>query len=100
MVQKLALLFLGLIAVVATVGLTMQIKELVTGSYVASGGGRYYYGPQKAQMQPDEACVYSGFEPVVPWQVYTNEWGTVMSACRVGNQYVGVPVVQTVVVLP
>jgi len=97
MVQKLALLLLGLIAVVAIVGLTVQLKDTLTGQYVASGGGRFYYGPMKAQLQPDEACIYQGFDPLSPQQVYTNEFGTLMSVCRNGDQFVGVPIVQTII---
>jgi len=100
MVHKLALVFLGLIAVVAIGGLTVQLKDVVTGSYYASGGGKYYYGPQIAQLQPDEACIYQGLEPSYPWKVYTNEYGTVMSMCKRNGELVGVPVVQTIQVFP
>ena len=98
MVQKLGILFLGIIALVAIGGLTSLIRDSVTGDYVASGGGRYYYGPQKIQLQPAEACIYSGYEPVYPIQVHTNEFGTLVSVCRFGGSYVTVPLVQTALV--
>ena len=100
MVHKLALVFLGLIAVVAIGGLTVQLKDVVTGNYYAAGGGKYYYGPQKAQLQPDEACIYQSYEPLYPWNVYTNEYGTIMSLCKNDGEFVGVPVVQTIRVYP
>jgi len=96
--QKLALIFLGFVAIVAIGGLTVQLRDTLTGQYAAGGGGRWYYGPQKIQMQPDEACTYAGFEPVHPWQVYTNEYGTLMSVCLFQGRQVSVPVVQTAVV--
>jgi len=98
MENKLGLLFLGIIAIVAVGGLTLTIRDSVTGEYFASGGGRYYYGPQKIQLAPDEACIYSGYEPVYPVQVKTNEFGTLVSVCRSPQGYVTVPLVQTALV--
>ena len=98
MVQKLALVFLGLIAVVAIGGLILKVGNVATGQYVAVGGGRYYYGPQRAQMQPDEACIYAGFEPIYPPRIFTNEYGTVVSECKRGSGTVIVPLVQTIIV--
>ncbi len=98
MVQKLGVIFLGLIALVAIGGLIIQLQNTLTGQYYASGGGRWYYGPQRAQMQPNEACIYAGLQPVYPQQVYTNEWGTLLSVCQQGSNFVGVPLVQTVLV--
>ncbi len=98
MVQKIALALLAVVAVLAVGLFTLELKNETTGQYYASGGGRYYYGTMKAQLQPDEACIYQGFEPVYPVQVYTNEYGTLMSLCKLGEQFVGVPIVQTVLV--
>lgn len=99
MVTRLAVVFLGLIAVVAIGGLVFQLgNQSTTGSYAASGGGRYYYGPQIAQLEPREACIYSGFEPVEPIQVRSNKYGTYMALCKSGSSYVEIPLVQTVIV--
>ncbi len=98
MVQKLGFIFLGLIALVAIGGLLIQIQNTLTGDYTASGGGRWYYGPLRAQMEPSEACIYAGLQPVYPQQVYSNEYGTMMSVCQQGSQMVGVPLTQTVLV--
>ncbi len=96
--RKLGLVLLGFVAIVAIGGLTVQLRDTLTGGYYASGGGRWYYGPQKIQLQPDEACVYQGLEPLDPVQVYTNEYGTLLSLCRYGGELVGVPLVQTALV--
>lgn len=98
MEHKLGLLFFGIIALIALGGLTFMIKESVTGGYVAGGGGRYYYGPQKIQLEPAEACIYSGYEAVYPIQVKTNEFGTLVSVCRSSNGYITVPLVQTALI--
>ncbi|MEM3153945.1 MAG: hypothetical protein QW165_00030 [Candidatus Woesearchaeota archaeon] len=98
MVQKLGFLLLGFVALIALSGLIIQIQNSVTGEYYASGGGRWYYGPQRAQMQPDEACMFAGMKPVYPQQVYTNEWGTLMAVCDAGGRMVGVPLTQTILV--
>jgi hypothetical protein len=98
MVQKLGFLLLSFVALVALGGLVIQLQNTITGDYVKSGGGRWYYGPMRAQMQPDEACLYSNLQPVYPQQVYTNEWGTLMSVCMQGSQTVGVPLTQTIYV--
>jgi hypothetical protein len=98
MMNKLGLIFLGFVAVVAIGGLTMHLRDTMTGQYYASGGGRWYYGPQPAQLAPDEACVYAGLEPLYPVQVYTNEYGTLMSLCSQNGNLVGVPLTQTILV--
>jgi len=98
MMQKLGLMLLGFVALVAIGGLIIQLQETVTGNYVKSGGGRWYYGPMRAQMQPDEACIYAGLEPVYPQRVYTNEYGTLMTACIQYGEMVGVPLTQTIYV--
>ena len=88
-------------AFVALMGFGILVSELsgvLTGQYYVSGGGRWYYGAQKAQLSPEEACVYGGFAPLAPARVYHNEYGTIMSMCRDGNQMIGVPLVQTIVV--
>lgn len=85
----------ALIALVAVGGLTFTLMDSITGNYVRSGGGRWHYGSQLAQFQPDEACVYAGYAPADKWRVETNEWGTLVSVCRNGER---VPLVQTVVV--
>ena len=71
-----------------------------TGNYASAGGGKWYYGPHQAQLQPDEACIYAGYEPQHPWTVYKNEWGTVLSQCKKGTELIGVPVIQTIYVKP
>jgi len=96
--QKLGLVLLGFVAVIAIGGLTIQLRDTVTGEYYASGGGRWYSGPQIVQLSPDEACLYSGFEPLYPSRVESNKYGTLLSICKNGDQFVAVPVVQTVVV--
>jgi len=97
--QKVGALLLAVVAAFAVAGFIVN-WDVVTGQYAAGGGGRWYYGPQKAQLQPDEACIYQGFEPIYPWQVYTNEFGTLMSVCKFNGQLVSVPLVQTVYVYP
>lgn len=97
MENKFGLIFLGIIGVLAIGGLITEFRD-VTGQYYASGGGRYYYGPQKIHLQPDEACIYSGLQPIYPVQVYTNQFGTLMSLCDYNGQKVGVPTVQTALV--
>lgn len=96
--QKTALLFLAFIALVAMGILMVEINDTVTGKYVTSGGGDWHYGSQQALMQPDEACIYQGFEPLYPWRVTTNEYGTQVSVCLHNGEYVTVPLVQTIVV--
>jgi hypothetical protein len=98
MMQKLALILLGFVALVAIGGLTLQLRDSLTGQYYASGGGRWYYGPQKAQMSPSEACLYAGLVPAEPPRVFTNAYGTLLSACYKDGQLVGVPLIQTVFV--
>lgn len=98
MMQKLGLVLLGFIAIVAIGGLTLQLREAFTGQYAAGGGGRWYYGPQRTQFEPAEACRYAGLEPIYPPQVYSNKYGTVLSLCKRGIDLVGVPTVQTVIV--
>lgn len=99
MVQKLSLMIFGLIALVAVGGIILELKDTVTGQYYAGGGiGRWYGGTQRVQLQPDEACIYSGLQPLHPWRVYTNEYGSPMSLCQKGDVFVGVPVWQTVYV--
>ncbi len=98
MMRKLGLVLLGFVAIVAIGGLTVQLRDSLTGQYYASGGGRWYYGPQRIQLAPDEACIYAGLEPVDPVHVYSNEYGTQLSLCKQGNGFVGVPLVQTAVV--
>lgn len=88
-------------AFVALAAFGILVSELsgdVTGKYVVSGGGRWYYGAQQALLSPEEACVYGGFAPLAPQRVYRNEFGTMMSLCRDGNQLIGVPLLQTIVV--
>lgn len=90
---------LGIFAIVAVSIFMMALHSSATGNYVAGGGGRYTYDqPKLAQMQPDEACVYAGFEAVYPQRVFKNEWGTWMSTCRNGNEFVAVPLMQMVIV--
>ena len=98
MMRKLGLVLLGFVAIVAIGGLTVQLRDTLTGKYYAAGGGRWYYGPQRIQLAPDEACVYAGLEPLDPVRVYTNEYGTLLSMCKQGDQFVGVPLVQTALV--
>ncbi len=98
MMNKLGLVLLGFVAIVAIGGLTVQLRDSLTGQYSASGGGRWYYGPQIIQLAPDEACTYAGLEPMHPMRVYTNEFGTQLSLCKQGSELVGVPMVQTALV--
>lgn len=94
--QKTALLILAFIALVAMGILFVEIRDTVTGNYVTSGGGDWYYGTQQALLQPDEACIYQGYQPLYPWRVTTNEFGTQVSVCRHNGQYVVSPLVQTI----
>ncbi|HLF54267.1 MAG TPA: hypothetical protein VI612_00925 [Candidatus Nanoarchaeia archaeon] len=97
MVRELVLF--SLVAFAAIGMLTAMVAlESSTGAYSYSGGGRWYYGAGRAQMQPDEACVYVGCTPVTPINVFSNEFGTVLSMCRCGGELKGVPLTQTVVV--
>ncbi len=98
--QKVYLIFFAFIAAVSMGVLLVELHDTVTGQYVASGGGKWYYGNQIAQMQPDEACIYQGLEPVYPQHVVTNKYGTLESVCKDGNRLVTVPLVQTVRVFP
>jgi len=99
MVNKLGLLLFGIVAIVAITMISLMLQDSITGKYVTIGGGRYTYEPPKiAQMQPDEACVYAGFEPVYPVRVFRGEYGALMSTCRDGAEFVAVPVVQTVMI--
>jgi len=84
-------------ALVAIAGMVFEIRSEITGDYARSGGGRWYYGAQIMQLQPDEACTYAGFTPLHPWRVETNEYGTLMSVCydQVNARLTGVPVVVT-----
>jgi hypothetical protein len=96
--QKLGLILLAFVAVVAIGGFTVQLRETITGSYTGTNIGKWYAGAQKIQLQPDEACIYSGLQPVYPQQVFTNEYGAMMSVCMKNGVYVGVPVWQTAIV--
>jgi len=98
MVPRLGLVFLGVITVVGIAGLIFEFQDSTTGQYYAAGGGRWYYGPQRALLQPDEACIYSGYQPSYPWRVETNEYGTMVSVCNAGGRKVTVPLVQTIIV--
>lgn len=99
MVQKIAMSLLMVIAVVALVGFTWNWNEL-TGNFVKSGGGSWYYGPMRAQMEPKEACIAAGLQPVSPAEVFRNSYGTALSLCRQGENLVGVPLVQTIYSAP
>lgn len=99
MVKRTGLVLFGLVAVVAVTMFSLMLHASITGKYVTGGGGRYTYEqPQIVQLQPDEACRYSGFEPVYPVRVFSNRYGTLMSTCRDGDAFVAVPVVQTAIV--
>ena len=76
----------------------VELRDTVTGEYVASGGGRWYYGPQPAQLDPDQACAFAGYTPLTPWRVERNEYNTLVSVCLNGDELVRVPLVQTVYV--
>ncbi|RJQ19445.1 hypothetical protein C4580_05205 [Candidatus Woesearchaeota archaeon] len=99
MVHRVGALLLAVIGAFAVGGFLVNF-DVITGQYYASGGGEWYYGPQPAQLPPDQACIYQGFEPVEPWHVYTNEYGTLLSVCKANGQLIGVPLVQTVYVWP
>ena len=96
MVYRTAAPFLVLIIVVAVGGLMWTVSlDSATGTYFASGGGRYYYGPQIVQLSPEEACKYAGCQSMRPTTIYTNEFGikNVVCNCRYGK--ICVPMVQT-----
>ncbi len=99
MVHRVGALLLAVVAAFAVGGFLTNV-DIITGQYYASGGGSWYYGPQAAQLDPDQACIYAGFEPIYPVRVATNEYGTVVSICKFGSEWVSVPVVQTVYVWP
>jgi len=98
MMQKLGLILLAFVALVAIGGLMIQLQNSATGQYTRAGCGSWYCGPQRAQLAPDEACMYAGYEPIYPVNVYQNQFGTMLSACRQGSELVGVPLVQTIYV--
>ena len=98
MVHRIGLLFLGLIATVAVVGLLSNLPSQVTGKYTASGGGEYYMGVQFIQLQPDEACIYAGYESIHPWHVVTDTYGALLSQCRYRGKIVTAPLIQMMVV--
>ena len=93
-------LVLFALTALAAIGMftAMLAFEANTGAYVASGGGDWYYGPQKAQMEPHEACIFAGCNPVKPVNVFSNEYGTLMSLCNCQGTYRGVPLIQTIYV--
>ena len=95
MVQKIGLVLLAGIAILGIGMLTFHVNNIATGQYYASGGGRWWYGPQIAQLDPDQACTYSGHPPSDPWRVETNEYNTLVSVCADGAR---VPTVQTIIV--
>ncbi len=96
MVQKIAIVILGIIALLGVAMMTWQVKSL-TGDYVVGNNvGSWAAGTQIAQLQPDEACVYSGHPPSSVPSVTTDErFGTLVSVCGDGAR---VPIVQTVYV--
>ena len=98
MMQKLGLVLLAFVALVAIGGLIIQLQNSVTGQYTRAGCGQWYCGPQRAQLEPDEACIAAGYEPIYPVNVYQNQFGTYLSACNHGGRTVGVPLVQTIYV--
>jgi len=99
MVKRVALVFLAIISVVAISGLIFEFTNAgSSGLYVSGGGGRWYYGSNIVQLQPDEACIYSGYAPLDPWRVERNEFGTIVSLCNDNGRIVTVPVVQTAIV--
>jgi len=93
MVQKLAVVILGIIAIIGVALMTWQVKSL-TGEYVGgSGVGRWYAGNQIVQLPPDEACIYAGHPPNnIPTVTTDERFGTMVSICGDGS---AVPVVQT-----
>ena len=93
------LIMFSLVAFAAIGMLVAMIAyEANTGAYVFSGGARnWYYGAVRAQMDPKEACVYAGCNPVTPMNVFSNEYGTMLSLCNCRGEMVGVPLTQTVV---
>lgn len=96
MVQKIALMVLGVIALLGVALMTVQIKSL-TGEYVAgSNVGSWYAGEQIAQLPPDQACVFAGHPPSASPSVLADErFGTLLSKCGDGAL---VPLVQTIIV--
>lgn len=96
MVKKTAFLVFSFIAAVALGLFIVELNNTVTGRYVTSGGGSWYYGTQQAHLQPDEACLFAGYTPVKPWRVITNEYGTLLSVCKDGNRIATAPIVQTI----
>jgi len=93
MVQKLAVVILGIIAILGVAMMTWQVKSL-TGEFSAgSGVGNWYAGKQIVQLQPDEACSYSGHPPnTVPTITRDERFGTLISICGDGA---AVPATQT-----
>ena len=94
------LILFSLVAFAAVGMLTAMLAyEAKTGAYVFSGGGKnWYYGAVRAQMEPDEACIYAGCSPIYPKNVFSNDYGTVLSLCNCDGQQVGIPLTQTVFV--
>jgi|GEM_PF-3824463 len=96
MVQKIAIVILGIIALLGVVLMTWQVKSM-TGDYVVGNNvGSWAAGTQIAQLEPDEACIYSGHPPSANPSVERDErFGTLLSVCGDGER---VPLVQTVYV--
>ncbi|PIN76259.1 hypothetical protein COV18_00475 [Candidatus Woesearchaeota archaeon CG10_big_fil_rev_8_21_14_0_10_37_12] len=98
MVYKTGILLLGFVALVGAGILVINFNEQLTGQYISSGGGSWYYGVQIAQMQPDEACTYAGYVPVTPIAVKRNEYGTILAVCQDNGKEVLVPTIQRIYV--
>lgn len=93
MVQKLAVVILGIIAIIGVALMTWHVKTL-TGNYsAASGVGSWYAGNQIIQLPPDEACIYAGHPPNnIPTVTTDKRFGTHISICGDGS---AVPLTQT-----
>lgn len=95
--DKIVWVLLGLVAIVAILGLVVLFTKItVSGGYFVSGGGRWYYGSSIVQYSPRDACALVGGTTTEPVMVYRNPYGTVMVVCVVGENFVEVPLVQTV----
>lgn len=95
MVNKTSMMLFVFITVVAVGGLLWTVSDTLTGKYYAGGGGRYYYGPQRIQLSPQNACDYAGCSLTSPINIYTNEFGVKNVVCECEYGFIGVPLIQT-----
>ncbi len=82
MVKRTSLSLMVFIAIAAILMLFFNFNNNnVSGSFTATGGGRYYYGQQIVQFSPEEACSYFGCQVGNPIHLTAGTFGTYQVAC-------------------